>query len=158
LSSRAIMSTYEYARFMLQYEQWVPQGGGRAWRLDLAAGLVQGNAPFFERFFAADWSYFALGVAVPRLLDLNFSPDPRYDTVLGLVGTEYDFPLWKTPSFFLKRGYLALGGRVLYTSATPGGPRSMVSKTPFSADVAIRVDSPIGVLSVSLAYLFDLFF
>ena len=158
LSTRALHSSYDYARFLAQYEQWVPQGGGRAWRLDFAGGLVQGDAPFFERFFAADWSYFALGYATPRLYDMNFSPDPRYDRVLLLTGMEYDFPLWRTPSFVLKRGYLALGGRFVYTSAVPGGSRTMVSSIPFSADASIRVESPFGLVSFSLGYLTDLIF
>lgn len=158
LSTRAMYSSYDYARFMAQYEQWIPQGGGRALRLDFGGGLVQGDAPFFDRFYAADWSYFALGYATPRLYDMNFSPDPRYDRVLLLTGAEYDFPLWRTPSFVLKRGYLAVGGRLVYTSATPGGARTMVSAIPFSADISVRVESPFGLVSLSLGYITDLIF
>lgn len=158
LSSKAMASSYEYARFMVQYEQWIPQGGGRAWRLDFAGGLVQGDAPFFERFYAADWSYFAIGAATPRLYDMNFSPDPRYDRMLALVGTEYDFPLWRTPSFFLKRGYLAAGLRFVYTAAQPGASLTMLSKVPLSTDLALRVESPFGIVSFSLGYLTDLIF
>ena len=139
-------------------EKWFPQRGGRAFRIDATAGAVRGNAPFFERFYAADWPYFSLELAVSRLLQMNISPDPRDDESLALVGAEYDFPLRKAPKFILRQGYLAFGARSTWSEASPGAGRTPVSRTPFSFDAAIRVDSPYGLFNRLLAYLADLVF
>jgi outer membrane protein insertion porin family len=155
LSSAAILSDYEYSRYLVQAERWFGSGGGRALRLDLVLGLVQGNAPFFERFYAADWSYFSVGVAAPRALDLNFSPDSRYDVLLAVLGLEYDFTLWKARQGFFRRGLLALGARFVYSAATAGAGRSALSATPVSIDAAFRMDTRIGVITIGLGYVAD---
>jgi outer membrane protein assembly factor BamA len=154
-SSLAIGSDYEYSRYLLQLEQWIPQGGGRAFRLDAVAGAVQGDAPFFDRFYVADWSFFNVGSATARALEMNFSPDPRYDDILAVVGAEYDIPLWRTEFFHIKRAYVAFGGRFVYSEETPGAGRTPLSKTPFSADIAFRFDTPIGLVNFSVAFLAD---
>lgn len=155
LSSRAIGSSYEYSRALLQLEQWIPQGGGRALRLDAVGGVVQGEAPFFDRFYVADWSYFNVGTATARALEMNFSPDPRYDDFLAVLGAEYDFPLWRHEIFHVKRAYLALGARFVYSEQTPGADRTPLSSSPFSGDVAFRFDTPIGLVNFSVAFLAD---
>ncbi|MFN2546878.1 MAG: BamA/TamA family outer membrane protein [Myxococcales bacterium] len=155
LSSRAIGSDYEYSRYLLQLEQWFPQGGGRALRLDAVGGVVQGDAPFFDRFYVADWSYFNVGTATARALELNLSPDPRYDDILAVLGAEYDFPLWRHEIFHIKRAYLALGARFVYSEQTPGAGRTPLSSSPFSGDIAFRFDTPIGLVNFSVAFLAD---
>lgn len=154
-SSNAIGSDYEYSRYLLQLEQWFPQSGGRAFRIDAVAGAVQGDAPFFDRFYVADWSFFNVGSATARALEMNFSPDPRYDDILAVLGAEYDIPLWRTELLKVKRAYVAFGGRFVYSEATPGAGRDPLSKTPFSADIAFRLDTPIGLVNFSVAFLAD---
>jgi outer membrane protein insertion porin family len=155
VSSRAIGSSYEYSRYLLQLEQWIPQGGGRALRLDAVAGVVQGDAPFFDRFYVADWSYFNVGTATSRALEINLSPDPRYDDVLAVLGAEYDIPLWRTEWLHIKRAYVAFGVRFVYSEETPGAGRTPLSKSPFSGDIAFRFDTPIGLVNFSVAFLAD---
>ena len=153
-SSRLLGSDYEYSRYLLQGETAYSLLGGL--RLQAALGAAQGSAPFFDRFYGADWSYFALGPALGRALELNFSTDSRYDAFLAMGGAEYAIPLWASGGF-LRRGFLALGARGVYTTATLGGPRTPFSRTPVSADVALRFDTPVGMFNLSAAYLLDIF-
>jgi hypothetical protein len=135
---------------------------GHALKLSGAAGAAQGDEsggrgpPFFERFYAADWSYFSIGPALGRALELNFSSDSRYDAYLAMLGAEYAVPLWSSGRFF-HRGYVATGARWVYTAAHSTGGRTPASRAPFSADLALRLDTPIGSFNVSLGYALDNF-
>jgi len=152
--SRLLGGDYEYSRYLLQVETAFSLLGHV--RFQGALGAAQGGAPFFDRFYGADWSYFAIGPAVGRALELNFTTDSRYDAFLAMGGLEYAIPLWGSGGFF-RRGYLALGSRIVYSTATLGGSRTTFSSTPFSADVALRFDTPVGTFNLSTAYLLDLF-
>jgi len=152
----ALGGDYEYARLLVQLETDHRLPWGHALRLQGAAGAVQGDAPFFDRFYAADWAYFTIGPALGRALELNFSTDSRYDAVLAMAGTEYGIPLWSADGFF-HRGYLALGARWTYTAATSRSGRTPASSTPFSGDVALRLDTPVGSFNVSMGYALDIF-
>ncbi len=154
LGSLALGGDYEYSRYLLQLESDHAMPRGHALRLLVAAGAAQGDAPFFDRFYAADFAYFSLGNAVGRALELNFSTDARYDAYLGMLGAEYGVPLWTGTGFF-HRGYLALGGRWLYSAARPNAGRTRASRIPFSADVAVRLDTPVGSFNVSMGYALD---
>ena len=63
-------------------------------------------------------------------------------------------PLWTGRGFF-RRGYLALGVRLVHSTATLGGGRTRVSRSPVSGDVALRFDTPVGVFNLSAGYLLD---
>ena len=145
---------YDYSRYLVQAESAfdlvrLPL------RLQSAAGAVQGDAPFFERFYAADFSYFAIGPALGRAMELNFSTDSRYDAFLAMAGLEYGYPLWTRDDGPFHRAYLAVGARAVWSSARLGGPRTGFSKVPLSADVALRLDTVIGTFNLSVGYLLD---
>ena len=152
-SSRALGSDYDYSRYLLQVERAFPIGAD-ALRIQTALGAVQGDAPFFDRFYPADFSYFTVGPALGRALELNFSPDSRYDALLAMAGAEYGIPLWSSGSFF-HRGYLALGARWLWSAARAGVGRTHASKIPVSGDVALRFDTPVGMFNASVGYFLD---
>ena len=151
--SALVGSDYEYSRYVLQGETGFGLLG-QPLRLQGFLGAVQGGAPFFERFYAADLSYLAVGPAVGRALELNFSSDSRYDTFAAMAGAEYAVPLWSHGKFF-QRGYLALGARAVWSSAVNGGGRTGASRWPLSLDAALRVDTPIGNFNASLAAALD---
>ncbi|HUL60440.1 MAG TPA: BamA/TamA family outer membrane protein [Anaeromyxobacteraceae bacterium] len=153
-ASHILGGNYEYSRYYLQLETAYALFG-KPLRLQLAVGAAQGDAPFFDRFYAADFMYFAIGPALGRALELNFSTDSRYDAFLGMAGIEYAVPLWRGSGFF-RRGYLAIGARAVYSSAEPGAGRTTVSKWPFSAECALRLDTPVGFFNASLGYLVDI--
>jgi outer membrane protein insertion porin family len=151
--SKLLGSDYEYSRYLLQLETAFGLLG-QPLRLQTALGAAQGSAPFFERFYPADFSYFAIGPALARSLELNFSTDSRYDAFVAMGGVEYAVPLWQRQVFF-RRGYLALGLRGVYSTETLGGARTHFSRSPVSAEVALRLDTPVGVFNASLGYLVD---
>lgn len=153
-ASQLVGGDYEYSRYLLQAETAysllrLPL------RFQAALGAVQGDAPFFDRFYAADFSYFAVGPALGRALELNFSTDSRYDAALAMAGLEYGIPLWTRRDGPFHRAYLALGVRGVWSSARPGGGRTAFSESPLSADVALRLDTVIGTFNLSLGYALD---
>jgi outer membrane protein assembly factor BamA len=155
LASRAFGGDYEYSRWTLELETDFAIWRGHALRLLGFAGLAQGDAPFFERFYAADLAYFSIGPALGRALELNFSTDSRYDRAAAMAGVEYGIPLWRGGRA-LQRGYLALGGRWVHTMRTPGEwSRTPVSRAPLSCEAALRVDTPVGVFNLSAGYAVD---
>ncbi len=155
-SSWLLDSDYEYSRYLLQLEGDYGLWSGHALRLTGVVGAVQGNAPFFDRFYAADWAYFSIGPALGRALEVNFSTDSRYDTVLAMLGAEYGIPLWGRGSFF-QRGYLAIGARWVFSEARASAGRTRASSVPFSGEAALRLDTPVGMFNLSLGYALDVF-
>jgi outer membrane protein assembly factor BamA len=154
--SQALGGDYEYSRYLLQLESDHGLPYGHALKLLGTAGAVQGDAPFFERFYPADLAYFSLGPALGRALELNFSTDSRYDAYLLMLGAEYGVPLWSSGRFF-HRGYLALGARWLWSAARARAGRTPASRTPFSGDMALRLDTPVGSFNLSVGYALDNF-
>ena len=153
--SKLIGSDYEYSRYRLDLDTAFSLLG-MPLRFQSTLGAAQGDAPFFDRFYGADYSYFAVGPALARALELNFTTDSRYDAFLAMAGLEYAIPLWARSGFF-RRGYVALGARGVYSTATLGGSRTAFSKSPLSGDVALRLDTPVGMFNVSVAYWVDIF-
>ncbi len=153
-ASRALGGDYDYSRYLVQAEVDVPLPGGHGLRLQGAAGAAQGDAPFFDRFYAADFAYFSIGPALGRALELNFSTDSRYDELLLVAGAEWGIPLWTSRGFW-QRGYVALGARAVWSAQRPDAGRTTASSTPFSADVALRLETPIGLFNLSLGYAVD---
>jgi len=152
-ASRLFGSDYEFSRYWLQGETAFALAG-LPLRLQLQAGAVQGEAPFFDRFYAADLSYFAVGPALGRALELNFSTDSRYDAFAAMAGVEWALPL-KLHGRFFQRAYVAVGARAVWSSAELGGGRRPISAIPFSADLALRFDTPVGAFNASLGYALD---
>ncbi len=154
LASRLVGGDYEFSRYLVQADT-----AYSLFRFPLrfqgAVGAVQGDAPFFDRFYAADYSYFAVGPALGRAMELNFSTDSRYDAFLAMGGLEYGFPLWSRADSPFHRAFLAVGARAVFSSAKLGGARTDFSKLPVSADVALRLDTLIGTFNVSVGYLLD---
>jgi outer membrane protein insertion porin family len=155
-AAKVFESDYEYSRYLLQLEGDFGLWSGHALKLTGVVGAVQGEAPFFDRFYAADWAYFSIGPALGRALELNFSTDSRYDSLLAMLGTEYGIPLWGHGSFF-QRGYLALGVRWLFSEPRAGAGRTRASSVPFSGEAALRLDTPVGMFNLSLGYALDVF-
>jgi outer membrane protein assembly factor BamA len=154
LASRLVGGDYEFSRYLVQVET-----AYSLFRLPLrfqgALGAVQGEAPFFERFYAADYSYFAIGPALGRAMELNFSTDSRYDAFLAMGGFEYGFRLWDNDPSPFRRAYLSLGVRAVWSAGKLGGARTDFSRLPISADVALRLDTSVGTFNISLGYGLD---
>lgn len=152
-ASRLFGSDYEYSRYWLQVESGFGLKGLPV-RFQLQAGAAQGDAPFFDRFYAADLSYFSIGPALGRALELNFSTDSRYDAFAAMGGLEWAVPI-PIQGRFIQRAYLSIGARGVWSTAVLGGGRSRISSIPFSADLALRFDTPVGAFNASLGYALD---
>jgi outer membrane protein assembly factor BamA len=152
-ASRLFGSDYEYSRYWLQVETGFGLTG-LPLRFQLQAGAAQGDAPFFDRFYAADLSYFSIGPALGRALELNFSTDSRYDAFAAMGGLEWAVPI-PIQGRFIQRAYLSIGARGVWSTAVLGGGRTRISSIPFSADLALRFDTPVGAFNASLGYALD---
>jgi hypothetical protein len=126
-------------------------------------GGIWGNAPYFDRFFIGDLNQ----LLPPRALGLNFSTQPshdflgtgiaghRYDNVAGRVLIEYAIPIWSRHGL-LYRGdaFAALGALAL---CNPDDlkkndiPLSRAIATDLTADLGIRLDTTIGIFTLSVA-------
>lgn len=153
-ASKLLGGDYEFSRYLIQADTAYDLFRFPL-RLQAAVGAVQGDAPFFDRFYAADFSYFAIGPALGRAMELNFSTDSRYDAFLAMGGLELGLPLWTRADSPFHRAYLAVGTRWVWSSAKLGGKGTSTSKIPVSADVALRLDTLIGTFNLSLGYLLD---
>ena len=154
-ASRFFGGDYDYTRALVQFETAYALFR-KPFRLQLALGAVQGDAPFFERFYGADFMYFAKGPALGRAMELNFSTDSRYDAGVLMAGIEYGRQLWARPGF-LRRGVLALGVRGVTTAAEPDAGRTLISAWPLSCEIALRLDTPVGLFNLSLGAAADVF-
>lgn len=167
LSHRALGATWDFARLRGHHDRYLHLGRGHALRLGVAAGLVLGDAPFFERFFVGDLHDLvpsrALGVnySIRRPPDLLGStlPSKRYEEVFGRLGVEYTLPLTQgrgrffyRSDFFVSLGLVGLASRedLRDLGAAAGRPLDL------TADVGLRFDTPIGLFALSLANLLEL--
>ena len=159
LGSELLGGSYNYSKYTLLWEQSIPTFAGHAFRFDLRAGLVQGDAPFFNKFFFGDTSFFSFrDRALPRALGLNFSKETVYDEILLSTGLEYALPVLRGSGPFY-RGFVYLAGNATYTASldeTLGRKERLGGRTwTLSFDVGFKLDTTIGVFTFSLAYLLD---
>jgi outer membrane protein assembly factor BamA len=97
-------STYRYQKFDALASRWWPlPWSEHVLRLELFAGAIAGDAPFFEQYYVGDFSDFLPN----RVLDLNFDRRPapnfldssiaevRYGQYAARVGLEYRVPLYR---------------------------------------------------------------
>jgi outer membrane protein assembly factor BamA len=163
LASQVLGSSYEYSKYMLRYEQSFPAFRDHALRLSLAGGLIQDvgkqGSPYFIRFFFGDHAlYWVDKGSLPRNLELNFSEVIDYGDVLASFMAEYDVPLWSSGSFFY-RGYIYLAANYTYVTKASflatEEEWSGRAKNQFTMDLGLKVDSPVGLFTLSLGYLVD---
>ncbi len=163
VSSQLFFGSYDYSRYKLEIAQHFPGLADHALRVSFFGGLVQGNAPFFDRFHPADHSYFTIGAnTVPRVLEVSFTEVSNYDAVLLSAGIEYAVPLHRGGRFFY-RSYLYVAAAA--TVSSPGVDRSVldlsfdpqneISRFPLSGDLGVRIDSAIGIFRLGLSYPLD---
>jgi outer membrane protein assembly factor BamA len=160
LASQILGGSYDFTKYYLAYDQLLPAPRDHSLKLDLKLGLVQGSAPFFNKFFFGDTSFFSLrDRALPRALGLNFSKESVYDDVLFSAGAEYAIPVFTTEA--PARGYVFFAANTTYTASleeTLGQEvRRVGNAWTFSFDIGLKLDTPVGVFTFSLAYLLDFF-
>jgi outer membrane protein assembly factor BamA len=161
-----LFSDYEFSKYMIKYEHSFPAFLDHAFRFSVAGGLIQdvgeAGSPFFSRFFVGDYAFFLIDKAeLPRNLGLNFSEVFDYGDVMASISAEYDIPLWSTGKFFY-RGYVYAAVNFSYVTKaeflkSEDEEWSGRTKRPVSMDLGFKFDTPVGLFTFSIGYVFDLF-
>jgi hypothetical protein len=156
-------SSYDYVKGVVQASLYHRMPRGHALGLHILGGAIGGDAPFFDQFFVGD-----LNLLLPkRALGINFSTQPsrnllgtdiarhRYDDYAARVLLEYAIPVWRRRGFVYGGDAFAAVG--MFGQASPGDlspPGGLTwSKLPIdlTADVGIRLDTYIGIFTISIA-------
>lgn len=159
VGTNIIGSSYEFSKYTLELSQAISLAPRHGLTLDFFGGFIQGQAAFFDQFFPVDYSYFLWGKdALRRSVDLNFSESNNYEDVIISVGATYYYALYQgggpIPRLVFFTGVDLTGASSLDEMQTdrPGsGPRF-----PLSFDVGLKLETEIGVLSLSAAYIVNL--
>ena len=158
-------SDYAYERLDLKAHRYWALPKGHVFSIDLFAGAIAGDAPFFEQYYVGDLTDFRPG----RLLGLNFDrrPSPNFlDTAINEVryaeyalklGGEYRIPVYRgtrsvfSIDLFGSFGVFALAGpRELERPA----PRySGLARVPLdlTANLGFRIDTSLGGFTAAFA-------
>ncbi|MFA6035236.1 MAG: BamA/TamA family outer membrane protein, partial [Myxococcota bacterium] len=157
LSSKIFGSSYDYAKFTLEGEILLPTFKGHSWKLKLFGGIIQGDAPFFERFYLGDYFYFSyVKPTLPRVWEINVTGLIAYNTVAVSGGMEYAIPVIKEPVGGLYRGFVYAAILASGTSSVSeiiyGKTSTADSISPVSFDLGMKLDTSVGVFTISVAY------
>jgi hypothetical protein len=127
-------------------------------------GLIQGKTPFFNQFFLNDYTPIVFGQqAIPRALGLNFSASNDYDDLAFSVGSDYSVPIgfmsggWIYRSFVYFTAQVAVSASLNGLQEDPQG-RGIGTHFPGALDAGLKLDTSIGNITLSLAYIFNLVF
>lgn len=117
LAMAPLGSDYAFTKVQLRASRWFPLPWKHVARLELFAGMISGDAPFFERFYIGDFT----DLLPNRVLDLNTDRRPapnflgtdigelRYGDYAAKIQGEYRIPLY--------RGRRAVYGIDVFSSA-----------------------------------------
>lgn len=163
LGTALIGSTYEFSKYTVEAQYAFHAFSRHSLTVGAVGGLVQGPAPFFDRFFVADHASIPFGRnGLPRAVGVNFSEANDYDDLLASVNLMYAIPLFQAnnPLFRL---YLYGAVDVTVTASLdefqedPEG-RGIGGFFPASVDLGLKIDTWIGNFTLSLAYFGNLVF
>jgi outer membrane protein assembly factor BamA len=158
-------SDYPYSRVDLHVARWWELPWRHVLRLSLFGGVISGDAPFFEQYYATDFSDFR----ATRVLGLNVERRPApnfFNTVIAeirrgeyaaKIDGEYRIPLY--------RGSRAVFGIDLFTSVglfgiigaqdiedPPGGySGARLVPVDFTANLGFRMDTSAGGFTFAFA-------
>lgn len=161
VGTKLIASTYEFSKYTAELQQAFSPVRRQSLIFRIAGGLIQGQAPFFDQFFVGDYAYFAIGAhALPRAVQVNFSPSNDYDDLLLSGSAEYVVPIFEG-SDWLYRAYVFGGAAVTVTAALDElqedkNGRGLGAYFPLSVDAGMKFDTCIGNFTLSLAYVLNL--
>ncbi|MCX7944858.1 MAG: BamA/TamA family outer membrane protein [Deltaproteobacteria bacterium] len=163
IANGLIFSDYEYAKLNAEIEYLLPSFSDHSFKVRLFAGSIQGDAPFFKKFFVGDYFYFVYGkTTLPRIWGVNTSDVIKYKTVAMMGELSYAIP-----SFVIKdviyKSYFYFTLAVSHTASIEEFRREEEVKateeiiTPLSFDIGFKADTEYGILKFSTAYFLDVF-
>ncbi len=155
-----------FSAVLAGFENFIRLPFGHVLQINLRAGAVFGDAPFFERWFIGDLHPYiperSLGLNFarrrgPNLLDGSID-EQRYETVAGRLGFEYRVPLKRRTAADPYAVELFIGAAAI-SLGTPGERGAVDALDPglpldVAVDAGLRIESKIGVMGLSLGNLF----
>lgn len=166
LSSAMLFSSYEFSRYHLSYEQYIPTWAMHSFslRLDLGAvqpGQAQGNvsgAPFFAAYYIGDYSFFRRNRnSLPRQMGLNLSAFSTYDDLLASLTLSYAYPIHLHGSMFYRIYiYASVNVSEGTTLRELQGVDVADDRFPVTFDAGLKFDTAAGAFVLSTSYLLDL--
>ena len=158
-------SDYAYGRVDLKARRWWSLPHGHVIGLDLFAGAIAGDAPFFEQYFVGDLTDFRPG----RLLGLNFDRRPapnflhtaieevRYAEYAVKLSAEYRLPVYRgrlsvyAIDLFGSFGVFALAGPHEITRPAPKYEGLARVPLDLTWNIGFRVDTSLGGFTFTFA-------
>lgn len=163
IANGLIFSDYEYAKLNAEFEYFIPLFSDQSIKLRLFAGSIQGDAPFFKKFFVGDYFYFVYGkTTLPRIWGVNTSDVIKYKTVAMMGEISYAIPAFTVRDFIYK-SYFYFTIAASHTAAIEEFRQQEKVEatdeiiTPISFDIGFKADTEYGILRVSTAYILDVF-
>jgi len=149
-------SSYSYVKTVFNGSVYLKMPHGHALGFHLFGGAIEGQAPYFDRFFIGD-----LDLLLPRrALGINFSTQPapnflgtsiagqRYANYAGRLLIEYAVPIWR------HRGWVYGGDAFVAVGVLAMASDDDTLTSPpidLTGDLGLRLDTYVGVFTVSIA-------
>lgn len=157
-----IGSSYAFAKGVLQ-ASWYRPLRRHVLAFHGFAGAAFGDIPYFEQFFVGDLNMLlpprALGINFATLPSRNFLEtgvaDKRYESFAVRTLVEYAIPMWRRRGFFYRGDAFVAFGAFALASGDDLRVRDVSVGRAFpidlTADLGIRLDTYIGIFTVSIA-------
>jgi outer membrane protein assembly factor BamA len=159
-------SNYDFQRFDVSASYyWHQRDGSSVWRLQLFAGAMTGNVPFFEQYYVGDFSDFRPSRMLSLNVDARRSPnllgtaidEVRYGQYAAQIAAEYRLPVYRGHhsvygiDFFLRAGLFAVAHRRDLTDPPPNMRGLRRIPCDLTANAGFRMDTSVGgvIFSVS---------
>jgi len=162
-TTTAFASSYGFVKGVAQASQYFPLRWGHVIGIHGYLGGIWGDAPYFDRFFVGDLN----PLLPPRALGLNYSTQPshdllgtgiarhRYDNLAGRALVEYAIPLWSRHGLLYRGDAFAAFGVLAVSNPddlkNSDLPLSRAVASDLTADLGIRLDTYIGIFTLSVA-------
>ena len=165
VSLAPVGSDYPYERLDLRARRWWALPNNHVVGLDLFAGAIAGDAPFFEQYYIGDLTDFQPG----RLLGLNFDRRPapnflrtaidevRYAEYAFKINAEYRLPLYRGQrSIYAIDFFVSFGAFMLASSREINRPAPRyqgLSRVPvdLTGNLGFRLDTSLGGFSFTFS-------
>jgi outer membrane protein insertion porin family len=158
-------SDYAYEKLDLKTRRWWALPNQHVLSVELFAGAIAGDAPFFEQYYVGDLTDFRPG----RLLGLNFdrrpAPNFLHTAIEEVRYAEYAFKLsgeYRIPVYRGQRSVFAIDFFGSFGAFALAGPREVTNPSPkysgwsripldLTGNLGFRVDTSLGGFTFSFS-------
>jgi outer membrane protein insertion porin family len=159
-------SNYDFQRFDVEASYfWHKRNSPHVFRLQLFAGAMRGNVPFFEQYYVGDFSDFLPARILSLNVDRRPSPDflktaireVRYGQYAAEIAGEYRFPVYRGHrsvygiDFFTRAGVFAVAHRRDLIDPAPEYQGLRRIPLDLTANLGFRLDTSAGGIVLSFS-------